>query len=175
MADPRIEKSRSALRGALLALVAEKMFTELSIGEIVARAGIGYATFFRHYPDKDALLVDIADGLIDELLVQMLPALLEEKTLAASVALCRFVDGRRAICRALLAGGATASVRRHVLARAGGVALPAVSGLPPDLVIGHAVGATLGLLGWWLDHEEAFDAEAMGAIIDRLVMAPIRR
>lgn len=159
----------------MLSLVAEKAFADLSVGEIVARAGVGYATFFRHYPDKDALLADVADALMDDLLVQMMPALLQDETLAASVALCRFVAERRAVCRALLAGGAEASVRARALARAAAVALPPVAGLPPDLAIGHAVGATLGLLGWWLDHEAAFDAEGMGAIIDRLVMAPIRR
>ena len=178
MADPRIEKTRTALREALLALVGEKAFPDLSIGEIVERAGLGYATFFRHYRDKDALLASIADALMDELLVQMMPSLLQENTLSASVALCRFVDERRAICRALLAGGAEASVRHHLLARAKAraeaVALPPVQGLPPDLAVGHAVGAMLSLLGWWLDHEGSFDAEAMGAIIDRLVMAPIR-
>ncbi len=178
MADPRVAKTRRALREALLALVAEKAFDDLSISEIVARAGLGYATFFRHYHDKDALLADVADALIDELLVQMMPALRLEETLAASVALCRFVDGRRTICRALLTGGAQANVRRQLLARARAraeaVALTPVEGLPTDLAIDHAVGAILGLLEWWLDHEGSFGAEGMGAIIDRLVMGPIR-
>ena len=178
MADLRIVKTRKALAHALLALVGEKPFAELSIGEIVQRAGIGYATFFRHYPDKDALLADVADGMIFELLAQIAPALLQEDTVAASVALCRYVGEHRAICRALLAGGAEASVRRHILARAlvGAEAsgLAPVAGLPADLAIGHAVGATLGLLAWWLNHEGAYDAEAMGAIIDHLVIAPTR-
>ena len=78
MADPRIGRTRAALSRALLALVEEKSFAELSVGDIVTRAGIGYATFFRHYPGKDALLLDVADALTDELLALMLPALLQE-------------------------------------------------------------------------------------------------
>jgi hypothetical protein len=37
----------------------------------------------------------------------------------------------------------------------------------------HAVTATVGLLAWWLDHGR-FDAPAMGAIVNRLVMIPLR-
>ena len=33
---------------------------ELTIAQIAMRAGVGYATFFRHYPDKEALLVAVA-------------------------------------------------------------------------------------------------------------------
>ena len=29
---------------------------------IAARAGVGYATFFRHYADKDALLADVVES-----------------------------------------------------------------------------------------------------------------
>lgn len=178
MADARIERTQRALHASLLSLVGEKAFGDLSIGEIVARAGIGYATFFRHYRDKDALLAEVADTLMDDLLAKMMPALLHDETRVASVALCRFVDEHRSVCRALLAGGAEDSIRQHVvkraLSRAETVALPPVDGLPPDLAISHAVRAMLGLLGWWLDHEGSFDADGMGAIIDRLVMGPIR-
>jgi AcrR family transcriptional regulator len=177
MADARIVKTRAALAQAMLALAAEKDFADVTIGEIARRAGIGYATFFRHYRDKEMLLAAVADRLMDELLAMMAPALLQEDTRTASVALCRFVDARRPICRALLAGGAEANVRRHLVERAVALAkdlaLPQTGQLPADLLIVHAVGATLGLLAWWLEHE-GLDPVAMGAAIDRLVMAPVR-
>jgi len=179
MADARTVKTRAALAGAMLALAGEKDFADLTIGEIAQRAGIGYATFFRHYRDKEALLAAVADTLMDELLAMMAPALLQEDTRTASIALCRFVDARRPICRALLAGGAEANVRQHLVERAVRLAmtldLPQPGPLPADLLIIHAVTATLGLLGWWLEHDGGLDAVAMGAAIDRLVMGPVRR
>jgi AcrR family transcriptional regulator len=177
MTDARIAKTRAALAEAVLALAGEKDFGDVTIAEIAQRAGIGYATFFRHYTDKDALLSDVAEVLVDELIGLILPALLAEDTLTASIALCRFVDGRRTICRALLAGGAEAAVRRELIERtaerAEALHLPQPEGLPASLLIMHAVTATVGLLGWWLEHE-GIDATAMGAIINRLVMAPVR-
>jgi AcrR family transcriptional regulator len=98
MPDARITKTRAALSEAVLALAGEKNFNDLTIAEIAERAGIGYATFFRHYPDKEALLADVADVLIDELIGQMMPALLAEDTLSASIELCRFVQKRHTIC-----------------------------------------------------------------------------
>jgi hypothetical protein len=55
-----------------------------------------------------------------------------------------------------------------------GRAAPEPSLVPQSLIIGHCVSSTLGLLTWWLEQGEAVSAEAMGGVIDRLVMAPVR-
>jgi AcrR family transcriptional regulator len=178
MADARITKTLAALAEAVLALAGEKDFADLTIAEIAQRAGIGYATFFRHYPDKEALLADVADTLMNEIIGLMMPALLAEDTLEASIALCHYVESRRTICRALIAGGAEANIRRELIqratTRARAIELPAPDQLPADLMILHAVTATIGLLGWWLDHG-GFTAREMGAIVNRLVMTPVRK
>ncbi len=178
MTDPRIVRTREALADALLDLLAEKAFADLSITEIAERAGIGYATFFRHYAGKEALLADVTDRLVDALLARMLPALREADTRAASLALCRFVEERRSITHALLGGGAEAIVHAQAIsrarARADTIGLPRPGDLPADLVIVHGVGATLSLLAWWLDQAKV-DAERMAIIIDRLVMVPLRK
>jgi len=44
---------------------------------IARDAGIGYATFFRHYPTKEALLNDLAADQIRELLTLAFPILYE--------------------------------------------------------------------------------------------------
>ena len=58
--DARLLKTRAALLGTLLQLLTERSFDQVTIREITKAAGIGYATFFRHYPDKEALLHDLA-------------------------------------------------------------------------------------------------------------------
>lgn len=177
--DARIVKTRMALAQAVLALSDEKDFEELTIAQIAMRAGVGYATFFRHYPDKEALLVAVADPLLDELLALMLPGLLQENTRAAATSLCQFVEKRRAICRALLASGATSAVRRRLIERATARRWPGERNgrgeVPRDLVITHAVTATLGLLSSWLTMDDPPSAAAMGALVDALVLVPIRR
>ena len=54
--DPRIRRSRHMLVEALAKLLTQKSFDDISIQEIAAEATLNRATFYLHYPDKNALL-----------------------------------------------------------------------------------------------------------------------
>lgn len=56
--DRRIQRTRLALRSALLELIKEKGFEAVSVEEITERANLGRATFYLHYKDKEDLLLD---------------------------------------------------------------------------------------------------------------------
>lgn len=54
--DRRTKKTRQLLRGALLALLKEKRYNEISVQDIIERADVARSTFYVHYVDKDDLL-----------------------------------------------------------------------------------------------------------------------
>src|ERR1700679_573918 len=54
--DPRILRSRRMLMEALVRLLNQKEFDDISIQEIADEATLNRATFYLHYPDKNALL-----------------------------------------------------------------------------------------------------------------------
>jgi AcrR family transcriptional regulator len=54
--DPRILRSRRMLMDALATLLIKKEFEDISIQEIADEATLNRATFYLHYPDKNALL-----------------------------------------------------------------------------------------------------------------------
>src|SRR5271170_3425912 len=54
--DPRILRSRRMLMEALVRLLNRKEFDDISIQEIADEAKLNRATFYLHYPDKNALL-----------------------------------------------------------------------------------------------------------------------
>ena len=54
--DPRILRSRRMLMEALAKLLTQKEFDDISIQEIADEATLNRATFYLHYPDKNALL-----------------------------------------------------------------------------------------------------------------------
>jgi len=59
--DPRIRRSRQMLMAALAKLLTQKSFDDVSIQEIAAEATLNRATFYLHYPDKNALLQAMTD------------------------------------------------------------------------------------------------------------------
>lgn len=56
--DRRIQRTRQALRMALIELIKQKDYDSISIEEITQRANVGRATFYLHYKDKEDLLLE---------------------------------------------------------------------------------------------------------------------
>lgn len=54
--DPRILRSRRMLMDSLAKLLIRKEFEDISVQEIAGEATLNRATFYLHYPDKNALL-----------------------------------------------------------------------------------------------------------------------
>src|SRR5215831_9464831 len=62
--DRRIERTRNRLGNALIALIQEKPIDEVTMREVLDRAGVGRSTFYVHYRDKDDLfLSELEEGL----------------------------------------------------------------------------------------------------------------
>ncbi|MEJ5977846.1 TetR/AcrR family transcriptional regulator [Novosphingobium sp. PS1R-30] len=174
--DARQVRSRNALTGALLELLEEKPFDQLTIREISARAGTGYATFFRHYPTKEALLSDVASEEIADLLARTLPVLYDSNSFESTRALCGHVAEHRNLWAALLTGGAAGIVREEFIRQARQLPRDMVerkSWLPADLGVVYGTGGTIDLLAWWLSQDEAYSPEEIAAILNRLIIAPL--
>lgn len=174
--DARQLRSRKALNAAMLELLEEKPFDQITIRDISARAGTGYATFFRHYPSKEALLGDVAAEEIAGLLAMTVPILNSANSVESTRAMCRQVSEHRALWTALLTGGAAAIVRAEFIRQAR--ELPKSydkphSWLPVDLGVVHGTGSTIDVLAWWLGQEQDYSSDEIAAILDRLVIAPL--
>jgi AcrR family transcriptional regulator len=66
--DPRIVRSRRMLMDALVRLLNRKEFEEISIQEIADEATLNRATFYLHYPDKNALLQAVTQARFRDLI-----------------------------------------------------------------------------------------------------------
>ena len=64
--DRRIQRTRQSLRKALLELIKEKDYDEISIEEITERANVGRTTFYLHYKDKEDLLMEEFSAIMYE-------------------------------------------------------------------------------------------------------------
>ena len=173
-ADPRVQRTQTALAQAMIALTLERGYDLITIRDLAERAGIGYATFFRHYPSKEALLDDVLAVFVRELLAQ-LPGPAASPAERGAV-IFRYLEAHEALARVLLASqGLGALVQRLSALSAGYLSQAAPrpgSAVPPEVAANHAVVASLGLIQWWLDHGRPYPPERMGEIYAELVLPP---
>lgn len=54
--DPRVTRTTHALGRALIELIQERHYDEITVQQILDRAGVGRATFYAHYRNKDDAL-----------------------------------------------------------------------------------------------------------------------
>jgi AcrR family transcriptional regulator len=171
----RTTRTRPILCGALLSLLEERPFEQLTVREITAKADIGYATFFRHYPDKEALLNDLAASQISGLLAIALPMLDNADTRGSARTLCAYVWEHRKLWSALLTGGASSMLKDEFIRQAQQIAEARPrqdAWLPHDLSIVFYVTGTVEILAWWLKQKVPPSADRMSEVIDALIVGP---
>jgi len=156
MSDPRAERTRAALRDALLAECAQKPLTEVSVAAVARRAGVGRATFYLHYEDLQAVAVD-ACGEVARRAVDALHDWQGTPDPAAPpAALTGFltaVADRAGLYRTLLAPGGSGPLGEllHRELRARSLAERRARGMPqPELAASAVAALFTGLLADWL-------------------------
>ena len=174
-AETRKLRTRTALRSAMLELLAEKPFDQILITDLTNRAHVGYATFFRHYQTTEEVLNEIAGDEIRELLEMSIPVLKQYDSSVSTRELCQYVFDRRSLWRTLLTGGAAHSVRAEFIRQArewsrmaGGMETE----VPVDLGTVCAAGSTIDALAWWLEHTDSYTVDEIAAFIDQLIITP---
>lgn len=175
--DARARRSGQALRQALLTLLATSAFDHISIRDICVTARVHYATFFRHFPDKDALLADVARQQISDLNTITLKIRDAADYVAGFEALCRYVDDHRALWATLLNGGAGGAMREEWLRQARTAAAReshAASWLPADLSTICASTLIAETLAWWLSPAgQGHGVREVADILLRLMTTPL--
>ncbi len=65
--DPRIIRTRQLLRSALLSLIPQKGYDDITIQDITEYATLNRSTFYLHYDDKDHLMQAMIADVFTEL------------------------------------------------------------------------------------------------------------
>ncbi len=69
--DRRVSRTRRSLREALMSLILEKGYDAVTIEDITTRADTGRTTFYLHYRDKEELLLESINEVVDGLFTQI--------------------------------------------------------------------------------------------------------
>jgi AcrR family transcriptional regulator len=181
--DRRVLQTRDALGDALVQLMHEKPFEEITVQHVLDRAKVGRSTFYSHYSDKDDLFMSDVDDFW-----QGMASLLKRRgEISNRVAPARELFAHLAEARefysALVSSGKVHDVmqlgQRHF---ARGIAQrlseskegKAMAAGPREAVAFAYAGALLSLLSWWIDHGMAATPEQMDDVYHHMVWSGIR-
>lgn len=175
--DRRVKRTQNLLAKALIALTLEKGYDAITIRDITQFADVGYATFFRHYHDKDELLQDVLEVVLDELMHVFFASSYQGDPAVDGLLLFSYVQQHSEVIRVLLSSRGSSSliqriieaVTQDVLTREalieGGV-------VPTEIAAYHLITSSITLVQWWLEHDMPYTPERMGEIYQELIIRP---
>ena len=170
--DRRIARTRRALSKALMELILEGGYDQITIRDLTERADIGYATFFRHYKNKDDLLTQYLGSVLQEVNDEMNPETSHyEQSLAAYSVLNRNRD-------ALMVGlslprdhPAMKPLWDKVFGMVTDLYLPRdESVIPLQVSVNHIIRSVSELVRWWITEGQAYSPEQMARMQSELII-----
>jgi hypothetical protein len=177
--DRRSQRTRQALSDALVQLIQEKDYGAITINDIIERANVGRSTFYAHFTDKDALLLDQMDRVI-EFLSQASPQS-QEFPYFPSLGFLQHVGGDHyELYKSLVWGPGMDLITKHLqkslsqrveqgLQNSGkgyGVPLPILANL--------VAGSFLILLKWWLENKRIYSPEQINEFFLKVTLPGIQ-
>ena len=178
--DRRVLRTRDTLGDALVELIREKPFDEITVQEILDRAGVGRSTFYAHYRDKDDLFLSDVEDFFELFSTALTRGGAGVKRLAPVAELFSHVSDAREFYVALVASGKVNDVlelgqgffARSIEER---LRLAGVVAESAQLAAqAHALaGSLFALLNWWLDHGMKAEPKEMDALFHRMAWGGI--
>jgi len=178
--DRRVLRTRDTLGDALVALMQEKNFDDITVQDLLKRAGVGRSTFYVHYRDKDDLF--LSD--VEEFLEQCCNAIARQesgtKRLLPVKEFFAHVRDVREFYAALVRSGKMNDVQelaRGLFARSiEATFVMAGVEIAPAHRSAHAyalAGSFFSLLDWWVDRGMKADPEQMDELFHRMAWSGV--
>ena len=157
--DVRVERTRRALQAALFELARERPLEEVTIADIATRAGVNRSTFYQHYSDKDTLLADAIDAVV-ELAGAEIPTPTEVSLDPPPILVdyLRHVEENAAVYTRIFGEHGSPVAVARLRERIQTIVIDAVASshadtfhdIPPDVLAAGLSGSVLGVLEVWL-------------------------
>jgi AcrR family transcriptional regulator len=165
--DRRTRRTKRLLKDALVTLVLQHGYDEVTVEDITEHADISRATFYKYYQDKQSLLRKIVDDLQTELSRRLEPLALASTrgfTGKPVLELFRHAMEERDAYRMILRGegngvalrdfiDARAATARNIFVKRAEV-LGVQLRVDPDVLARAWVGEQVVVLQWWLEPEK---------------------
>ena len=177
--DRRVRRTRKLLGKALLALVKEKKFEQITIQEITDKADLNRATFYLHYSTKEKLLADSLEVYFDELVQQIATKTINKpiwENPEADEMVFVHVAEHADLYRVLLGENGMGYVINRIIdyiaefseaqlrAGLGDIEMQA----PIEIMARHVAGSLYALITWWLMNDMPYTPREMADMTAKL-------
>lgn len=188
--DRRRERTFHMLSTALLDLLKERDYNNITIQDVADKADVSRATFYLHCKDKDELLFKTMQRIYDELSTHYPPldrndfnnrSYLEQTDDARDF---HHVAAHADFYRAMLSAHGSPQFIRMVRAYLETVIRDQIlkplmpsdgePGLPIDFMAAYMAGAQIGVINWWLDNNLPVSPEEISRMLSRMCLFGMR-
>ena len=173
-----MRRTRDRLGDALVELLVQKPFDDITVQDVLDRAGVSRSTFYTHYRDKNDLFLSDAEDFFEGMATALSRFGDKSERVAPVQELFAHVAEARPFYNALVESG-----RLHVVMELGqehfarGIEkrlneIPRGHAIVPDRRSAFArgfAGSLFSLLSWWVQHEMTLSPEEMDKLFHRLV------
>jgi AcrR family transcriptional regulator len=183
--EQRKASTHQSLLDAARDVIAERGYNNVEILDITERANVSKATFYKHFPNKEACVRDLMEQGFDALKEQVFSAdkggPIEPEWIENSFRqVFRWAEDNRDFLLIMVGGAASTQLNafgRNYMAQVvesriitEGERADAVTPLLPPRVQAQIVtGIMIQLIGWWLENETEYTAEDMAHIVSEVI------
>jgi AcrR family transcriptional regulator len=181
--DRRKQRTRQLLRDALVSLILERGYDDVTVQHITDYANLGRATFYLHFTSKEDLLLSSLREMFDDLKAHYTDMTVQDR-MASDLALraipFRHVQEYRDLYRVtLLNEQGTAAILKGIRKYIADSVQAQMEGdiaalnlpqprYPAGVIANYMAGAMLALVGWWLENDMPYTPEEMAEMFDQL-------
>lgn len=173
--DLRVIKTKRGLRDAFVRLLLRKGYDAISIQDIATEAEAARVTFYRHYKNKEELLVDCLDVIYEELSERINQASVDDdfnNAFLPSLIFFQHIQEEETLYKILFSSRGTQVVIEHLRNLFADMGKAQIAEgfpvkqqrVPADIVAYHTASALIGLAIWWLENDKPYPLEYMAQI-----------
>ncbi|MCW3791581.1 TetR/AcrR family transcriptional regulator [Paenibacillus sp. LS1] len=176
--DRRILKTQEALKKALIELMAEKNFDDITIQDLSDQANVSRGTIYLHYADKYDLLDNLIETHINELAVRC-ASVADLDFVTGSIVWTEYFESNYNFFSTMLASKGAPFFRNRFLEFLVEEFKDEVDntqgkneGLNNELVVQFVASSYVGVVEWWFTNERPVThqvlAEQLGTLLERI-------
>jgi AcrR family transcriptional regulator len=183
MPDRRPQRTRQLLRDALIALILERGYDDITVQHITDKANLGRATFYLHFKDKDELLSKSLEEVFEDLKLRIgQPS--RERFLAgenpAALVVFEHVAANRDLYRVMLKAQGVAGLLKNIheyvavnIEQRLRAVMPNDPSVPFVMLSHYCAGSIIALATWWLENDMPHSEQEMAQMYNRVVATGI--